>query len=378
MPKDFHLADPNWGELRELFQELEFTKWLKELDSSDNLLVEEPKSAEVEQQYETVLTLEQWSSWLKQLQDAAVFAFDTETTSIDPMEAELVGFSVSTQAEERPYVPLAHDYPDAPQQCNREVVLQQLAGILNDANKTCVGHNLKYDLHVLRHQEIPVANRLWDTMLASYIINPSARGHKLDNLVQSAFGHTMVAFEDVAGTGAKQVTFDQVDLNVAGHYAAEDADMTLRLYHHLCPLIEAKPNHRLFHEVDLPLMQVLLNMEHEGVNIDAGMLVQQSNELANKLDHLQKEIYESAEEEFNVASTKQLRAVLFDKLQLPIIKKTPKGQPSTSEEVLQELALTYVLPKKILEFRSSQKLKSTYTDKLPLQINPQTGRIHQL
>ena len=185
----------------------------------------------------------------------------------------------------------------------------------------------------------------------------------------------MVAFEDVK-TGAKQVTFDQVDLNVAGHYAAEDADMTLRLYHHLCPLIEAEPNHRLFHEVDLPLMRVLLDMEHEGVHIDADMLVQQSNELANKLDHLQKEIYESAEEEFNVASTKQLRAVLFDKLQLPIIKKTPKGQPSTSEEVLQELASTYVLPKKILDFRSSQKLKSTYTDKLPLQINPHTGRIH--
>ena len=188
MPKDFHLADPT-SELRELFQELEFTKWLKELDSSDNLVAEEPKPAEVEQQYETVLTLDQWSSWLKRLQDAAVFAFDTETTSIDPMEAELVGFSVSTQAGEAAYVPLAHDYPDAPQQCNREVVLQQLAGILNDANKTCVGHNLKYDLHVLRRQEIPVANRLWDTMLASYIINPSARGHKLDNWCKAHRSH---------------------------------------------------------------------------------------------------------------------------------------------------------------------------------------------
>jgi DNA polymerase I len=373
-PGEFVLGESDSEQLRALFSELEFSRWLAELD--DGSVSDEGVPEKLSGEYEAVLTLDDWQHWRNQLAQSTVFAFDTETTGLDPMQADLVGFSVAVEPGRAAYIPLGHDYEGAPQQCEREQVLDDLRVLLSDERKTLVGHNIKYDLHVLQCAGVVVKTQLWDTLLASYALNPSVRGHGLDALALRLLNHTMISFESVAGKGAKQLTFNQVVLEQATPYAAEDADMTLRLYNAFKKQCDEEPTKQVLYDIDLPVMRILADMEHVGVALDQGMLAQQSEVLGEKLATLQTEIFELAGQEFNISSPKQLQQLLFEKLQLPVIKKTPKGQPSTSEEVLQQLALDYPLPKLILEYRSAQKLKSTYTDKLPLQVNPKTQRVH--
>jgi DNA polymerase I len=357
--------------LRELFTELEFTKWLHDVEQP-----QDSQPSQIQSDYATILTLEEWQTWLELLRAADVFALDTETTGVDALAADLVGISIAVAAGKAAYIPLNHDYIGAPEQCEQSIIVQQLQEILSDKNKTLVGHNLKYDLHILQQSGLSVSNRLWDTMLASYVLNPAVRGHKLDNLAVNMLGHTMITFEDVAGKGAKQLTFNQVEISVASEYAAEDADMTFRLYEILLPKLQPDLEKYIFESIDMPVMSMLQQMEQTGIKLDRSLLEQQSTELALKLSELQKEIYALAGSEFNIGSPKQLQVILFENMQLPVIKKTPKGQPSTSEEVLQQLAVDYPLPSLILDYRSALKLKNTYTDKLPEQINARTQRVH--
>ena len=389
-PSTYCLQAPNTEKLQSLYQELEFNKMAARLKPSNDTVsnplrqsasknTPEPDdndTSESSSQYTMITSMADWSAWLERIKNAPVFALDTETTSIHAMQAELVGLSLAVRCGEAAYVPLAHDYPGAPSQLDRSTVLQQLSEVLSDSQKICVGHNLKYDLHILQHYGITLRNRLWDTMIASYVLNPSSRGHKLDTLILKEFHHTMTTFEDVAGKGAKQVTFNAVDVKTATHYAAEDADYTLRLYQAFAPRINQQPQQKIFEEIDLPVMSVLQQMEYCGVRLDSALLKEQSSELEKKLAALRADIIAEAGEDFNVSSTKQLQEILFEKLKLPVLKKTPKGQPSTAEEVLQQLALNYPLPSLILEYRSAMKLKNTYTDKLPLEVNSTTGRIH--
>jgi DNA polymerase I len=372
-PLELRLQAADTEQLHALYKELEFTKLLNGIDSTEKTVEDHPT---IESEYATILTMEQWQPWFDKLMAADVFALDTETTSINAMQAELVGLSVAVSAGEAAYIPLGHDYMGAPQQCERALILAQLSQVMADQSKTWVGHNIKYDLHVLQRSGLTVNNTLWDTMIASYVLNPTNRGHKLDTLAQNLLGHRMISFEDVAGKGAKQLTFNQVAIDVASEYAAEDADMTLRLYTLLQQKLTTKTDKRVFHSIDMPVMSILQQMEHCGVRLDSALLQQQSDELATTLDQLQQKIYQEAGEHFNISSPKQLQVILFDNLKLPVLKKTPKGQPSTSEEVLQQLSMDYALPSLILEYRSALKLKNTYTDKLPLQVNEHTGRVH--
>jgi DNA polymerase I len=390
---DFAINDLDTVSLKQLFKELEFTRWLRQLESDADAvevsaavnvsaeIVTDETVTEIEavvpkNGYDTVLNLKQWRRWFKRLKKCKVFAFDTETTSLNAMEARLVGFSVAVGGGQAAYIPLAHDYPGAPAQCERATVLSELQEVLNDPEKICVGHNLKYDMHILRHEGITIKAKVWDTMIASYVLNSSTRGHKLETLAERWLDYSMISFEDLCGSGAKQLTFNQVKIEKAAFYAAEDADITLRLYQFFAPKCAESPVEKTLYEIDLPTMRVLEEMEYTGVRLDVELLKQQSVLLTTKLASLQKDIHEIAETEFNIASPKQLQMVLFDKMGLPILKKTPKGQPSTAEDVLAQLAQRFPLPKLVLEYRSAAKLKSTYTDKLPLQVNQHTGRVH--
>ncbi len=370
--------------LRELYQRLEFKRWLEELQSGDasqqpsNAPTDTAEShASVERHYETILDEASLDKWLQRLDRAELFAFDTETTSLDYIDAEIVGVSFAVEAGEAAYLPLAHDYDDAPAQLDRSAVLQRLRPLLEDESKKKVGQNLKYDSNVLLNHGIQLRGIAFDTMLESYVLNSTASRHDMDSLALKYLGLTTIHFEDVAGKGAKQITFNQVPIEVAAPYAAEDADITLQLHATLWPKIKNdKGLARLLNEIELPLLPILAQMEHHGVLIDAPMLEQQSNELSERMQQIEQQAFATAAQEFNLSSPKQIQEILFEKQKLPVIKKTPKGQPSTAEEVLQELALDYPLPKLILEHRSMSKLKSTYTDKLPQQIHPKTGRVH--
>lgn len=373
-------------ELIRCFGEMEFKRWLAEVldnkqprgtvsdkDSDDDITV----SPTIEAEYETILTMEALDKWIEQLNSAELIAIDTETTSLNYMEAELVGLSFATEAGKAAYLPLAHDYLDAPQQIDKTSALEKLRPILESDTPQKVGQNLKYDMSILANVGITLKGVRFDTMLESYVFNSIASRHDMDGLALKYLGHKNISFEEVAGKGAKQLTFNQVDLDIAGPYAAEDADITLRLHQHLWPRLEKEPKlASVFDELELPLIQVLSDVERQGVLIDSMLLSQQSGELAKKLDDLENKAYEIAEEKFNLASPKQLQTLFFEKLGYPIKKKTPKGAPSTAEDVLVELALDYPLPKVILEHRSLAKLKSTYTDKLPLMVNAITGRVH--
>ncbi|RPA51017.1 DNA polymerase I [Shewanella vesiculosa] len=373
-------------ELIKCFGEMEFKRWLAEVldnkqprgtvsdkDSDEDITV----SPTIEAEYETILTMEVLDKWIEQLNSAELIAIDTETTSLNYMEAELVGLSFATEAGKAAYLPLAHDYLDAPQQIDKTSALEKLRPILESDTPQKVGQNLKYDMSILANVGITLKGVRFDTMLESYVFNSIASRHDMDGLALKYLGHKNISFEEVAGKGAKQLTFNQVDLDIAGPYAAEDADITLRLHQHLWPRLEKEPKlASVFDELELPLIQVLSDVERQGVLIDSMLLSQQSGELAKKLDDLENKAYEIAEEKFNLASPKQLQALFFEKLGYPIKKKTPKGAPSTAEDVLVELALDYPLPKVILEHRSLAKLKSTYTDKLPLMVNAITGRVH--
>jgi DNA polymerase-1 len=336
-----------------------------------------PAAADLERHYETITRWEDLERWLKELRAAQLFAFDTETTSLDYMRAEIVGVSFCISPGSAAYVPLRHVYTGAPEQLDRARVLTALKPMLEDPTRAKVGHNLKYDAHVLLNAGIALAGMRFDTMLESYVWNSVATNHDMDSDAQRYLGMRTITYEDVAGKGARQICFDQVPVERAGEYAAEDADVTLRLHQALWPQLTAVPAlRRLYEECEQPLLPVLLSMEHHGVLVDRERLRAQSREFAHQLQELLAQAHREAGHEFNIESPKQLQQILFERLQLPVRRKTPTGQPSTAEDVLEELAGSYALPRIVLEYRALAKLKSTYTDKLPEQVNERTGRIH--
>ena len=371
-------SEPDTEGLLSIFTELEFKPWVNELSSGAPVDVNEsPPTPTPLTEYETVLDETQLDVWLATLSAADAFAFDTETTSIDYMEAKLVGLSFCCEAGKAAYVPMAHDYEGAPIQLTVELVLSKIRLLLENPDKTIIGQNLKYDISVMARHGVSIKAKIIDTMLESYVLNSVASRHNMDDLALKYLGLSTVHFEDIAGKGTKQLTFNQVELDKAGHYAAEDADITFRLHQALWPRLQAESRlASVYEDIEIPLVPILSDVELGGVLLDEEQLKLQSRELEKRLHELEQEAYGLAGEEFNLGSPKQLQQIFFEKLGLPVIKKTPKGQPSTAEPVLQELALDYPLPKVIMEYRGLSKLKSTYTDQLPKQIAQSTGRIH--
>lgn len=375
-PEDLVADGGDPAALRELYSHYELRTLLRQLDdqggSAEPVVEEEPAG-----DYETVLAWDAFDAWLKKINEADLVAFDTETTSLDYMDAEIVGLSVSVKAGEAAYIPVAHDYPGAPDQLPRDEVLEKLRPFLEDPKRKKVGHHLKYDAHVLARHGIRLRGMAFDSMLESYVLNSVATRHDMDSVARHYLSRETIHYEDVAGKGARQLTFNQIDLDTAAPYAAEDADITLQLHETLwSKLGEIESLQKVYTDIEQPLVPVLLDMEETGVLLDRKMLAKQSSELAERMIELEKEAHELGGGPFNLGSPKQLQEILFDKLELPVIRKTPKGQPSTAEDVLMELADDYDLPRVIIEYRGVSKLKSTYTDKLPLQIAASTGRVH--
>lgn len=402
---DLSLQAADKAKLSEIYQRFEFKTWLRELDSSSGAIhraqasdasnsvrpeptegqdgsTSSPRTVEIDYQpittraYETILTNAQLDTWLTKLNAAQLICFDTETTSLEPMLAKIVGVSFSVEAGRAAYIPLTHDYFDAPAQLNLTETLTKLKPILESETIQKIGQNIKYDMHVLANHGIALRGIAHDTMLQSYVFE-SHKSHGMDSLSERHLGITPISFETVAGKGAKAVTFNQVTVETAAEYAAEDADITLQLHQAMHPVIAAddKLNY-IYEQIEMPSSACLFTIERNGVLIDANMLNRQSNEIGLKLMDLEKQAYELAGQPFNLGSPKQLQEILFGKLGIKPTKKTPSGAPSTDEDVLQELALDHPLPKVLLEYRGLAKLKSTYTDKLPKMINPQTGRVH--
>jgi DNA polymerase-1 len=348
----------------------EFNSWLQELDDGGGEIA-------VEVDYRTVTTFAELDSLIARLENADLVALDTETTSLDSMQAELVGLSFCIEAGQATYIPVGHDYAGAPEQLDRDKVLARLKPLLEDRELRKVGQHIKYDMNVLSLYGIDVQGVVFDTMLESYVFNSTGSRHNMDSLALKYLGRQTTHYEDIAGKGAKQISFSQVNIEDASHYAAEDADITFELHQHLWPRLQQTQSlTRVFEDIEVPLIPVLARMEQRGVLIDGDLLTEQSKEMSHQILKLEKEAYGAAGQPFNLGSPKQLQQILFEKLGLPVIRKTPKGQPSTAEDVLQELSVDYELPSLILKYRSLSKLKSTYTDKLPLQINPRTGRVH--
>jgi len=380
--QDLQADAANLEDLRELYSRFELRTLLRQLDEhAIEAAAEFDTGPDAETTfaatYETVLDWPAFDAWLEKINNADLVAVDTETTSLDYMAAEVVGVSLSVAAGEAAYIPLAHDYPGAPDQLPRSEALEKLREFLENPNKKKVGHHLKYDAHVLARHGISLQGMAFDSMLESYVLNSVATRHDMDSVARHYLGRETIHFEDVAGKGVKQLTFNQIDLETAAPYAAEDADITLQLHETLwSKLGEIESLRDVYANIEQPLVPILLDMEETGVLIDRKMLATQSSELAKKMIALETEAHELAGGPFNLGSPKQLQQILFEKLELPVIRKTPKGQPSTAEDVLQELADDYDLPRVIIEYRSVSKLKSTYTDKLPLQISDNTGRVH--
>ncbi|MGN5128179.1 DNA polymerase I [Aeromonas hydrophila] len=373
--KDALLAVYREYELRNLIKELESGGAEESGAEGDDEGV--APVAAIETDYRCILDEAEFDEWLARLQVAPLFAFDTETTSLDYMEARIVGVSFAIEPGKAAYVPFGHDYLGAPVQLTEAVVLGKLKPLLEDPTRLKVGQNLKYDRNVLLNHGIELQGIAYDTMLESYVLNSTASRHDMDSLARRYLNAETISFEDIAGKGVKQLTFNQIELEQAAPYAAEDADITLRLHQTLWGKLYAEPGlAKVFSEIELPLLPVLARMERLGTTIEPKLLHQQSQEIEVRLAELEKQAHELAGQEFNLSSPKQLGEILFTKLGLPIIKKTPKGAPSTAEEVLAELAETYELPQLLMEHRGLAKLKSTYTDKLPLMIKPQTGRVH--
>lgn len=369
--EDLTIQPSNTAELAQFFTELEFKSWLEEL-GGEPTSTKEAKEA----RYTTIYTKEALSEWLERLKKAKLFAFDTETTALDYMSAELVGVSFAVEPFEAAYVPVAHDYVGAPEQLEREWVLEQLKPILESPEIKKIGQNLKYDMSVLAPYGIKLQGIAYDTMLESYVLDSVASRHDMDTLARRYLNRPTLSFEEIAGKGAKQLTFNQIPLEQAGQYAAEDADITLQLHQAIWPQLEKIPSLvKVFEDIELPLLSVLSRMERNGCHIDVQMLRTQSQELATKMAELEAKAHELAEGPFNLSSPKQLGEILFEKQGLPVLKKTPKGAPSTAEAVLAELALEYELPSVIMEYRGLSKLKSTYTDKLPEMVDS-AGRLH--
>jgi DNA polymerase-1 len=412
-PEYLSFNEENKQLLAELYQKYGFRTRLSNLQStsdtpiqlkpeavgsnSDSEEIGIPEIEEIKEvDYQTILTEEQLDSWIADLKESKLFAFDTETTSLAYMDARVVGMSFCIKAGTAAYLPLAHDYVGVPQQLNFDATLTKLKPLLEDPTILKVGQNLKYDRSVLLNHDIELKGIAHDTMLESYVLDSVSNRHDMDTLCEKHLGHINVKFEDVAGKGKKQLTFNQIQIDDvvqesddpdveatvtrgAAYYAAEDADMTLRLHNFFWPQLKPRQSQeKLYREIEVPLLKVLSDIERNGVLVNAQMLAKQSEELTVRMKELEQDIYESAGGEFNLGSPKQIQEIFFneDKLNLPVIRKTPKGQPSTAEDVLQELAEEHDVPRWLLEHRGLSKLKSTYTDKLPLEINPQTGRVH--
>ena len=396
---DLDIAHPDREALMTLYKEMEFRQWLGELLEGKDEGVDDvkggepaPASADVSEsdaegssavakgaarEDHVILEQAEFERWLERLHGAERFCFDLETTSLNYMDAEIVGIGVSLEAGEAAYIPVAHDYLDAPQQLDRKAVLAALKPLLEDPTKTKIGQNLKYDISVLANYEIAVVGPFADTMLASYVLNSTATRHDMDSLALKYLGEKTISFEDIAGKGAKQLTFNQIALEQAVPYACEDVDITLRLQQTLRPQVENEGRlAEVLDHIELPLIKVLSRIERNGVAVDAERLHEQSQQLDQRIRELEREAFELAGREFNLGSPKQLGEILFEEQKIPVLKKTPKGAPSTAEGVLEELALDYPLPKVIMQHRGLAKLKSTYTDKLPRLLNKATGRVH--
>ena len=367
--------------LHELFREMEFRTWIRELEGQDQANSEADEGAgsatPVTSNYHTVLSEEDFSDWLETLAQAEAFAFDTETTSLNYMEARVVGVSFAVEPGTAAYVPLTHSYLGAPEQLDRDSVLERLRPLLEDRSRTKIGQNLKYDINVLANHRIELRGAIEDTMLQSYVLNAVASRHDMSSLARRYLEREVTGFESIAGKGAKQKRFDEIEVPTAAHYAAEDADVTLQLHETLRPRLKQDASlENLYRGIELPLTPVLAHMEYRGTLVDADLLRTQSSELAARMKTLEEQAWKEAGEEFNLGSPQQLQKIFYDKLEMPVLRKTPKGAPSTAEPVLQELAIDHELPRLILEHRSLSKLKSTYTDRLPEVINPDTRRIH--
>ena len=371
-PKDLIQSTPDEDRLRALFSRLEFKTWLSELGGTNTADTQSP-----EVNYTIILDEKSLRQWIKRLSKAGVFSLDTETTSLDTLCAELVGISFTDHAGEGAYLPLAHDYVGAPLQVSLNDALTCLRPLLEDSKIGKIGQNLKYDRSVLQNYGIDLKGIRIDTMLESYVLNSTGSRHDMNTLALKYLGYQVVKYEEVAGSGKSQVSFSQVDVERAGHYAAEDADIAMRLHEKIYPQLQLEPALcSVLETIEIPLVSVLSRVERNGVRVDCDMLSNHSIELGERIAQIEKKAHAAAGVAFNIASPRQIQEVLFEKLDLPIISKTPKGQPSTAEHVLQELAEDHKLPRLILEYRSLSKLKSTYTDKLPELVSPLTGRVH--
>lgn len=374
---DLVASAPDEKVLNDFYVELEFKSWLAEIEDDDANSEQPAPPPVVETDYQCVTDMATLEKWADKLRSAGRFAFDTETTSIDYMQAELVGFSFAAEPGEAAYVPVSHDYVGAPNQLSLDDALTVLRPLLENEELIKVGQNLKYDISVLARAGVEVRGPIYDTMLESYVLNSVATRHNMDALAEYYLDRTTIHFEDIAGKGAKQLTFNQIPLEDAAQYAAEDADITWQLHKTLWPRLQAEQKlSEVYRDIEIPLVRVLSEVERQGALVDGRMLKQQSAELTDRLEELKDQAWTLAGEEFNLDSPKQLQQIFYEKLGLPVLKKTPKGAPSTAEPVLVDLARDYELPEVILDYRGLAKLKSTYTDKLPLQINPETGRIH--
>ena len=379
--------------LREHYRRWGFRSWLPEVNGAGRAAPETPAPAQEqetspglqaqedvetpEEKYETVLTVEHLERWIDKLAGADIFAFDTETTDLDYMRAELVGLSFSVRPGEAAYVPVAHDYDGAPKQISRRKVLEKIRPLLESEKPRLVGQNLKYDRNVLANYRVELNGIAHDSMLQSYVLDSVGTRHDMTSLARKYLDKTVTSYEDVAGKGAKQISFNQVPVEQAAAYAAEDADITLRLHRTLWPKLAAQPGLReLYTRIEMPLLNVIARMERNGVLIDKKMLKQQSEELQEQMQEVEQQAHRLAGQSFNIGSPKQIQEILYEKMQLPVTAKTPTGQPSTAESVLQELAANHELPALILRHREFSKLKSTYTDRLPEQVNPASGRVH--
>ena len=380
-PEDLVFGKPNDQELKTHYTRWQFNSLLREVKSeieSDSIKHEVKHNDEHRDcEYHNILKQKELDQWLKDLEVAEIFAFDTETTSLNYIEAEIVGISFAISPDKAAYVPLAHDYEGAPDQLDRKQVLQKFKSLLEDNNKHKLGHNLKYDMNVLANHGIELQGCRHDSMLESYVLDSTASRHDMDSLALKYLNINTIHYEDVAGKGAKQIPFNKVSVEVAAPYAAEDAEVTLKLHQYFWPRLQkSKHLQTLYEELEIPLLPVLSRMERNGVMVDADMLTEQGRQITLLMEEIEEQVCRQAGESFNLGSPKQVQHILYGKLGLPVLAKTPKGQPSTSESVLEELALDHELPRLILEHRGMSKLKSTYTDKLPEQISSKTGRVH--
>ena len=372
---DLVLGELDAPRVVELYRTFEFNTWLKELESEG--IETSPPSSATSAEYVTILDMPTFDAWIAELRNAEYIAFDTETTSLDYMQARVVGLSFAYAPGRAAYVPLAHNYVGVPEQLPFDEVMEKLRPLLEDPGLPKLGHNLKYDRSVLLNHGIELKGIAFDTMLESYVHNSTASRHDLDSVAQKYLAHQTIHYEDVAGKGAKQIGFAEVSLEQAGPYAAEDAEVCIRLHQNLYPkIVQTGRLDQIYRDIEVPLVPVLSAMERRGVYIDGQMLLEQSAELETRMAEIELQAHEAAGEVFNIGSPKQIQGILFDKLGLPVLSKTPKGQPSTAESVLQELAHDYPLPRLILDHRGLSKLRSTYTAKLPGQVNPDTGRVH--